>query len=577
MHRGQRRSFKDLRIKHKLMIVMILVIVLICIVVLIGLQWLFRAYDDMLYVQSARSINNSISDIEYEILSAEKLSMTIAMDTRIQEQLNRIKDLTNEYDRMQALTDFKNKVFAYMLTHKHISSIRYVNDFGYDLMIGQSPQVPDESLIRLAISRASVMKGANVWIEPDARHDYLLAARAILSAGPELLEPLGTLIIQVNLESIIRQHQSSADAGNLYIWKGDRPIYVSDERFVPLPDMLKDKQGYTIRELDGVNSFIAYTTSSDTGWTYYNVFSYDDIFQRKNDLRMTLLVAVVLLLTAVIIISYRLSHMLTQPIEQLTDQMKLAEKGDLGKVITSFAFTDRADEIGYLEKRFSIMIQRINTLIEENYTRQIMLKDTEYRALQAQINPHFLYNTLTSINWLARSNGQSAISSMVESLGRLLRAAISNKEPMITIGEEIKLLQDYMNIQKVRYGHDLQFVLDIDERLHDYRIPKMSLQPIVENSVKHGLENMLEPCVITVSAEDTDTMIHLSVADNGPGMDEETLEKLKDFRLPSKGSGIGLKNIHERLQLLFGEEAGLSFSSKPGQGTLVIIKLPKEV
>ncbi|MGO4497214.1 sensor histidine kinase [Paenibacillus sp. 2RAB27] len=436
--RFRRISFKDMKIKHKLMGVMMLLIIIFCIVVIACLQFIFHAYDEMLYGQSAQTINNSIGDIENEISNIEKLSLTIAADTRIQEQLSKVKEMTNEYDRALALTEFKNKIFVYMLTEKHISSIQFMNDSGYSLLVGQSAQMPDESKKEEVFIKARHAKGGNVWVEPDATHPYLLAAREIRSTGADLLEPLGTLLFQVNLDSVVQQHQTvTKESGLLYIWKDNQPIYTHDKGFEPPADIRETKQGFTIQKIDGMSSFIAYTTSRETGWTYYSVLSYNNIFKKKNDLRFALLVVVILLFITVIAISYRFARGITKPIELLTQQMRYAEKGDFGLIVTNSREFDRSDEVGYLQKRFFIMIQRIDALIEENYTRQLMLKDTEYRALQAQINPHFLYNTLTSINWMARVSGQAAISSMVEALSRLLRNAISNNVQDITIGEEM--------------------------------------------------------------------------------------------------------------------------------------------
>lgn len=575
--RFRRISFRDMKIKNKLMVVMMLLIIFFCLVVMSCLQYIFHAYDEMLYAQSAQTINNSIGDIENEIRNIEKLSLTIATDSRIQEQLSKVKEMTNEYDRAQTLTDFKNKIFVYMLTEKHISSIHFMNNAGYSLMVGQSAQIPEESKMEEVLIKARQAKGGNVWVDPDAAHPYLLAAREIRSTGSDLLEPLGTLIFQVNIDSVVHQHQTlTKDSGYLYIWKGDQPIYTSDEGFQPSVAMMDNKQGYTIQKVGGLSSFIAYTTSKDTGWTYFSILSYNDIFKKKNDLRFALLVVVFLLFITVIAISYGFARGITKPIERLTQQMRYAEKGDFEWIVTNSLDTDRSDEVGYLQKRFFIMIRRIDTLIEENYTRQMLLKDTEYRALQAQINPHFLYNTLTSINWMARTSGQAAISRMVEALSRLLRNAISNNVQVITLGEEIGLIQDYMSIQKVRFESELHFLLDIDEKFNGYRIPKMSIQPIVENAIKHGLENMLGDCTITIAAVEGEEGIDISITDNGPGMDEIALEQLRKFEIPSKGTGIGLKNIHERLRLMFGESAGLHFESSVGMGTTVTIKLPKE-
>ncbi|RTE10888.1 cache domain-containing sensor histidine kinase [Paenibacillus whitsoniae] len=568
-------NFKNMKIKYRLMSVMMLLIICFCIVVVICLQYVFKAYDEMLYSQSAGAINNSIGDIETELQSIEAFTLSISTDARIQQQLSKAKEITNEYDRAQILQDFKNKIFTSMLTDKYISSIRFVNESGYDMMVNQSAQVPDENKKNEAVVKAKEGKGANVWIEPDNMNAYLLSAREIRSIGVDMLAPLGTLIVQLNLDSLIQNHLSiTKDKVTLAIWKGNQPIYTPDLKFQPSTAMLASKQGYLTEKIEGSSYFIAYTTSRVTGWTYYNLISYNNIFKKKNDLRFALLVVVLLSLLTVIAISYRVARGITKPIENLSMQMKQAEKGDFGEIVLEE--TDRSDEVGYLQRRFLIMIQRIEALIEENYTRQIMLKDTEFRALQAQINPHFLYNTLTSINWIARVGGQHKISTMVESLSRLLRNAMNNQVEVITLGEEIGLLQDYMNIQKVRYESELQFNLSVDERFYSYQIPKMLLQPIVENAIKHGLENMLESCTITVEAAETTEIIEVSVSDNGPGMEEEFLERLRAFEITSKGTGIGLKNINERLKLMYGEQAGLRFKSTVGLGTCVTVSIPKE-
>jgi two-component system sensor histidine kinase YesM len=571
-----RNKFRDMKVKHKLMVMLLLLTAFFCVIVMSVLQYVFRSYDDMLYAQSARTINYSITDIENAINNIEKLSMNIAVDSRIQEQLSHIRRIQSEYDRMQALTDFKNKIYTYVLTEKYLSSISFTNDYGYMFMVGQDSQTMDESVKEMAITKAKTGKGTHVWIEPGVSHPYLLGAREILSTGANLLEPLGTILFQINMDVVIHQHLNAAEEEQkLYIMSGKQTIYAPDDQYKGIDLDGEEKMGYKIQRINGISRFIAYTKSPQTGWMYYSILPYNDIFQKKIAMRYALIVTLFIFMLTVIIISYWLARSITKPIEHLTQQMKQAESGKFALIFTDSREAARADEVGYLQKRFLIMIQRINQLIEENYTRQILLKDTEYRALQAQVNPHFLYNTLTSINWMARLNKQEAISSMVESLSRLLRAAISSKEPIIRIREELSLVEDYIRIQKVRYEDRAEFVIDIDEKFHDMYIPKMTLQPIVENAIYHGLKDMLEICRIRVVARVTEEYLEIAITDNGPGMDEEILTKLSRFEIKAKGTGIGLTNIHERLKLQFGERFGLRFASNPGQGACITILLPK--
>ncbi|MNM91017.1 Sensor histidine kinase YehU [compost metagenome] len=255
-------------------------------------------------------------------------------------------------------------------------------------------------------------------------------------------------------------------------------------------------------------------------------------------------------------------------------KMAIAEKGNFEVPTLEWDGGTRSDEVGHLNKRFYIMIDRINNLIRENYDKQLVIKETEYMALQAQINPHFLYNTLSSINWMARVNNQQSISLMVESLSNLLRSSIGNMDTVITIDEEISLLDNYITIQKFRYSEQLQIAIDIDESYKNYQIPKLTLQPIVENAIRHGLENMLGVCSIRITAKQNADFLVLTVADNGPGVEPEILEKLQRNEMESKGSGIGLKNINERLKILFGGSCGLDYESKLGEGMKVHITIP---
>ncbi|NRG34939.1 sensor histidine kinase, partial [Niallia circulans] len=197
-------------------------------------------------------------------------------------------------------------------------------------------------------------------------------------------------------------------------------------------------------------------------------------------------------------------------------------------------------------------------------------------ALQAQINPHFLYNTLESINWQAKMNRQTDISSMVESLGYLLRNAISAKNDAVLLEEEIFIVDHYIRIQKYRYGDRLTFHKMIPPETKNCYIPKLMIQPLVENAIHYALEQMIEPCKITVRAVLRENNLHITVEDNGPGMEEELLARVRKQEVKTRGTGIGLYNIDSRIKLLYGEEFGLIIKSKRGTGTQVHLIIPNK-
>ena len=205
-------------------------------------------------------------------------------------------------------------------------------------------------------------------------------------------------------------------------------------------------------------------------------------------------------------------------------------------------------------------MDKIDTLIYENYEKQLLLKDTKYKMLQAQINPHFLYNTLNTLNWMVRGGKNADVSKMILELGKLLRAAFAKES---------------YTIQKFRYQNRVEFETYMSEDTGGYMVPRMILQPLVENSIYYGVDKSLSTCVIRVRAEVKDTWIVLSVEDNGSGMEAEELEEVRKGTITPKGHGIGLKNIRERMKMAY-EDSGFVIESRPGEGTRIEIWLPKQ-
>ena len=234
----------------------------------------------------------------------------------------------------------------------------------------------------------------------------------------------------------------------------------------------------------------------------------------------------------------------------------------------------RLDEVGQLSQEFGVMMEKIDTLIHENYEKQILLKDTKYKMLQAQLNPHFLYNTLNALNWLVRAGRSQEAGMMIMRLGDLLRAAFSKKS-YATVEEEVGLVKSYIAIQEIRYRSRAEFTVDVSGELSPYVIPRMTLQPLVENAISYGVDPSPETCRITVTVREEENDIFLEVRDTGPGMTADELEDVRDFRIKPRGNGIGLNNIRERLKIAY-EESEFQIDSAPGEGTVVQIRIPKK-
>ena len=264
---------------------------------------------------------------------------------------------------------------------------------------------------------------------------------------------------------------------------------------------------------------------------------------------------------------------LTNPIEKLMALMKRVETGDFNVNMDVHA----RDEIGKLSESFNLMVRRLDSSRQELYLNQQNLRKAELRTLQAQINPHFLYNTLDSICWLARADRRGEIIGTITALTRLLRIGLSKGGEVIPIRDEIEHVTNYLIIQKVRYGRIFDYEVDIPEELKGYRTMKLILQPLVENALYHGIKASGQRGSIGISAVREDGHILFRVSDTGAGMDSERLEKVvRSLHEPdgSRAEGFGLKNVNDRLRIFFGEECRLDLASGVGRGTVVSFRIP---
>ena len=221
------------------------------------------------------------------------------------------------------------------------------------------------------------------------------------------------------------------------------------------------------------------------------------------------------------------------------------------------------------------MLEKIDLLIYENYEKQLLLQEMRYQMLQAQINPHFLNNTLNTVAWMVKAGQNDNANKVIVELGQLLRAALSKKD-YVSVAEDLQHTQAYITIQQFRYGKRATFRVDHDGALEEYMLPKIILQPLVENAILHGVEDALEHCTVSVTVSEETDAIQLMVQDDGPGMSEERLDAVRSFTAKPKGHGIGLKNIKERLEMAFGEDCTFRIDSTLGQGTTVQIVIPKK-
>ena len=310
----------------------------------------------------------------------------------------------------------------------------------------------------------------------------------------------------------------------------------------------------------------------DSGWRAVGVSYVDELVNRNvNDMiRLTFWLAVVVLAVAVLT-SWLLSRLMGKPLRGLASAMESFEAD-------ADHFTYRpvggTREVQELSDSFEHMVLRIQELMTTVREEEINLRKTELKALQAQINPHFLYNTLDSIAWMCEQGRNADAVKMVHALARLFRISISRGHELIPIAKEIEHAESYLQIQMYRYKNQFTYTFDVDPDCLGYYCNKITLQPIIENSINHGLELMVEEGRIDVCVRQDGDDIVFSVQDNGVGMSEEQIKAIMQHG-PTDRTGIGIKNVNDRLKIYFGRNYGLHITSEPDVGTCVEIRMPK--
>lgn len=371
-----------------------------------------------------------------------------------------------------------------------------------------------------------------------------------------------------------------------------------DKIFQPLTNILTEENGGMVTDEDGrilynkseledielkksddrdtalekINQECAYTMaeSKENNWGFYLYKSQRAISGsvRRLLLEEIPLMAACCLITLVLGLSF--SRIFTRKIEELTRNMDKVNHGSREVTVSS----DSEDEVGILINSFRRMMDEINRLIDEVYVNKIALKEYELKALQAQINPHFLYNTLSMMNWMAIRSNQMDISKVTLALSTFYRTALSKGEDMVTIETCIRNMEAYLEIQLTMHDYNFTVEWDIDPDIKNEKMPKLLLQPVVENAIEHGIDEKEEgDKKLFLSFKGQGDDVEIIVRDNGTGMEQEKAETLVTYQ----AKGYGLKNVNDRIRLLYGEAYGIRIFSEPGEGTNVIMRFPKEI
>jgi len=396
----------------------------------------------------------------------------------------------------------------------------------------------------------------------------------------------GVLMIDMNfsvIEDLINE-VTLGKRGYVFILDDDNNIVYHHQQQLLYSGVKEEK-------LDGVSerflgSFVQTDSNGDSriltiyparhvNWKLVGAYYLSDLTAAQRDLTQFILLTMAIGMLIFISVSIYMTDRITKPIAELEDSMRAVERGDFNTQID----VQGEYEVVQLARRFNLMTMRIKSLMGQVVSEQEAKRKSELSALQAQINPHFLYNTLDSVIWMAESGKHQEVVKMVTALARLFRISISRGRNIISVKEELAHAENYLTIQKMRYKDQFEYNFEVDASVLGFNTQKLILQPIIENAIYHGIRQMVDEGEITIRAFVRDEVLVFEVEDNGLGMTTETASKLLEKHHEGapesvRVGGVGVMNVYERIQLMYGEAYGIKIESEVEEGTKVTISIP---
>ena len=401
----------------------------------------------------------------------------------------------------------------------------------------------------------AVYRGSSYVLETENQPVHMLQLARRLADYRNMNRQIGTVILSVD-QSVLWEDIQVSDKSTVYVCEADQIIAAADPAEIGTSISLKPQRGYRVLE----------TRNDKTGWDVYHFYSkvrYDQLVKANIEIGLGSLVALTLL-------SMMLVTLMTRPVLDLVGRLVYAmseiENGDFDVQIPGVEHP--TNEVERIAAGFNEMSGQLKQLVETVKQSTVDQKNAELQAMEAQIDPHFLYNTLDTINWKALEHDEFEISNMVGALADILRYSIRNPGDMVSIGQELSWLDRYIMLQKEKLDQPLSVVTDVPEKLMGYRIHKLLLQPFVENAINHGFRRMSMPCRIEISMKLAGEQFYIRIRDNGCGIPPDLVEELNN-KNSSDGHHVGVANVRKRLELYYSDDHEMYFESREGQGTSV--------
>ena len=536
---------------------------------------------------ASESFEQSLDYMNYTVYKIFDTSNTIVVNNTVTDILTHDAE---EYPLTEQIYDF-SKLQSYLCSFENNLDIKKINLYINDGLIYSSENVSffkasslkntkvEDCILR---TNARFIWGPMWYLNESTVNDTLFLLKSIKNPD-DLSEDIGFLRIDFRksiIQDIIDKINPLDDVFSFVI-NSDNKIIASSRDLKDLYDnssidleLIKSAAQFSnqLTTFDDGKFYLQSAAIDKTDWYMVNVLPKSSILSTIKTQRNYLFIIVILTIIMAIILAAYLVKVINKRLFQVIDGMRQVPNGHLNNYIEN----DSSDEVGELIDNYNYMISKMSVLIDEQYKLGKEVKNAELKALQSQINPHFLYNTLDMINWMAQKNMNKEISIAVKNLAKFYKLSLNKGKDIVTIKDEVEHSKLYVNLQNMRYDNRITLITRLDESLMDCSIPKITFQPIIENSINHGiLGRGMENGSILISGYISQNNLIIQISDDGIGIEKEVLPLiLKENNLQTKGSGYGLKNINQRIKLLYGESYGLSFTSNYGFGTTVEITLP---
>lgn len=584
----------SMKIRHKILLLNLLILIIPCV---------FFAMRSIEYYQD-RQIQEQINDMESDLIEISSQFMnsyeicnmtmqTMLLNNEVEKFVGKLLD--GDTLSVHQLIDFNNTeiraIERLINTNPYIHSIRfYINT----KMLELAPVIyTSERFDKVELLQG--FKGINLYFDerdtvtPSQKASPYAEPLATLVAPYQNIkrEQIGVVEIATPMRCMFPQMYGTTEQEVMYFIDAEKNIYQDDYVQIDKWKLHKDDIVKVLDKDKKINLVtlgqepvvIGYQAIKSIDGHIIKIRSLEEVYQQISWLRMTVIVGMISLIALITFLINKSTQLVFKNFYKILDAIHEVQKGNFDVEIEDFG----NGEMGELGTSIQTMTHSIKELMDDKITQETLVKDSQIKALQNQINAHFIYNVLESIKMMAEIEGMFDISDAITYLGKLLRYSMKWRSPMVKLKEELDYIENYMALLNLRYDYKTTTNISIPDNLYEQMIPKMCIQPIVENAMKHGIEDVAEDTAIYIKGRMEKDYFIIEVTDFGTGMGKVELDQLKMkiagelVEEKQSSNGIGLKNVQDRIKLCFGEDYGLEVQSKEGSFTKIVLKIPYSV